>query len=98
MFIIEKMYRFILQWTGNTETYVKSAAVFPSRVAHLVIKKPPNFIYNPGDYVFVKVKSITSFEWHPFTISSAPESPGKVSALLFYEVVNIEIVVFYITA
>jgi len=58
------------------------AQVFPSRVTHLVIKKPANFAFHPGDYVFVKIKSIASFEWHPFTISSAPELPGIVPNFL----------------
>ena len=27
----------------------------------------------PGDYVFLRIPAIASHEWHPFTISSAPE-------------------------
>ena len=81
-FIIEKIYRFARQWTGHAKTYIKMAQVFPSRVTHLVIKKPTNFEFHPGDYVFVKIKSIASFEWHPFTVSSAPELPGTVPTFL----------------
>jgi len=95
IFVIEKMYRFILQWTGHSETCVKSAAVFPSRVAHLVIKRPPNFKYCPGDYVFVKVKKITSIEWHPFTLSSAPESPGRIVKVYYFAATNIDILIVY---
>ena len=29
--------------------------------------------YFPGDWVFVKIPAIAKSEWHPFTISSAPE-------------------------
>jgi len=101
LFIIEKIVRFHLRWAAHGKTYISSATVFPSRVTHLVIKKPPNFRYylfswmglryysqshltlrvwkryQPGDYVFIKIKSISRAEWHPFTISSAPELPGK---------------------
>jgi predicted ferric reductase len=37
------------------------------------IERPANFNYEAGDYVFVKSPELSSFEWHPFTISSAPE-------------------------
>ncbi|CAG0920188.1 unnamed protein product, partial [Notodromas monacha] len=42
-------------------------------VTHLVVKRPPNFFYSAGDYVFVNIPAIAKYEWHPFTISSAPE-------------------------
>ena len=38
-----------------------------------MIKKPDTFKYSAGDWVFVRVPEIAQFEWHPFTISSAPE-------------------------
>lgn len=72
------MYRKYFQLTGHGATYISSAVVFPSRVTHLVIKKPPNFFYHPGDYVFIKIKQIAAFEWHPFTLSSSPELPGNI--------------------
>lgn len=43
------------------------------RVTELVIKKPDTFRHSAGDWVFIKVPQIAQFEWHPFTISSAPE-------------------------
>ncbi len=43
------------------------------RVTKLVIRRPLNFKYSPGDWVFVRIPDIAAFEWHPFTISSAPE-------------------------
>ncbi|NXT53336.1 NOX5 oxidase, partial [Pluvianellus socialis] len=43
------------------------------QVTHLVIERPPFFIYEPGDYVYLNVPAIATYEWHPFTISSAPE-------------------------
>ena len=49
----------------------------PSKVINLIIRRPEKFNFCPGDWVFVKIPEIASQEWHPFTISSAPEQ--KVS-------------------
>ncbi|KAL8197383.1 UNVERIFIED_CONTAM: hypothetical protein K2H54_022614 [Gekko kuhli] len=49
--------------------------LLPSKVTHLVIRRPPFFCYKPGDYVYLNIPVIAKYEWHPFTISSAPEQP-----------------------
>ena len=46
------------------------------QVTHLVISRPEGFHYHPGDYIFINIPEITYTEWHPFTISSAPEMTG----------------------
>lgn len=46
------------------------------QVTHLVIKRPQFFHFKPGDYVYINIPDIAKYEWHPFTISSAPEQPG----------------------
>lgn len=55
------------------KTYISSGILLPSRVTHLVIKRPPLFDYHAGDYVFINIPAIATYEWHPFTISSAPD-------------------------
>jgi predicted ferric reductase len=40
----------------------------------LKLTTPPGFAYRAGDYALLKIPSLASHEWHPFTISSAPES------------------------
>ncbi|KAK2539339.1 Nox5 [Columba livia] len=42
-------------------------------VTHLVIERPQFFHYKPGDFVYLNIPAIATYEWHPFTISSAPE-------------------------
>ena len=42
----------------------------------MVITRPTNFSYSPGDYIFIQIPTIAKYEWHPFTISSAPEQQG----------------------
>ena len=41
-----------------------------------MIRKPDYWKHSPGDWIFIRVPDIAMFEWHPFTISSAPERPG----------------------
>lgn len=76
IFIIESLRGMIL-FSPSGQTYAEEGILLPSRVIHLAIKKPENFHFQPGDYVFVNIPLISRFEWHPFTISSAPEQKGK---------------------
>lgn len=59
--------------SGHGKTYISSGILLPSKVTHLVIRRPPHFYFRPGDYVFVNIPAIAKYEWHPFTLSSAPE-------------------------
>lgn len=77
IYICERIYRFILMKSERGKTYISSGLLLPSRVTHLVIKRPMHFNFNPGDYVFVNIPAIAKYEWHPFTLSSAPELEGK---------------------
>lgn len=45
-------------------------------MVHLVITRPGKFNFYPGDYVFIQIPKVAKYEWHPFTISSAPEKQG----------------------
>ncbi|XP_031835083.2 NADPH oxidase [Nomia melanderi] len=76
--LIEKVHR--IAWTRSQlgKTYISSGLLLPSKVTHLVIKRPLHFSFNPGDYVFVNVPAIARYEWHPFTISSAPEQEDYI--------------------
>ena len=44
----------------------------------MVIKRPANFHYKPGDYVLVNIPKVAKYEWHPFTISSSPEQSSNI--------------------
>ena len=35
----------------------------------------PSFKYTAGQWLFIQVPEVSSFQWHPFTITSAPEDP-----------------------
>jgi len=49
-----------------------------SGVTHLEFECPPDFNYQPGDYVFIRIPVIARHEWHPFTLTSAPEQRDRL--------------------
>lgn len=73
VFLIERFHRSVKMRMGGGKTYISSGVLLPSKVIHLVIRRPAQFHFHPGDYVFINIPVIANYEWHPFTISSAPE-------------------------
>ncbi|GLU05867.1 hypothetical protein SLE2022_229440 [Rubroshorea leprosula] len=47
-------------------------AIYPGNVLTLQMSKPPQFHYKSGQYMFVQCPAVSPFEWHPFSITSAP--------------------------
>ncbi|VAH08283.1 unnamed protein product [Triticum turgidum subsp. durum] len=56
----------------NYGVTVIKAAIYPGNVLSLYMKKPSSFKYKSGMYLFVKCPDVSPFEWHPFSITSAP--------------------------
>ncbi|TRY74386.1 hypothetical protein TCAL_04607 [Tigriopus californicus] len=79
LYVIEKVYRVGNSLSNKGKSWVTTGVVLPSRVVSLVIKRPPHFAFKPGDYIFINIPHIATFEWHPFTISSAPEQTDTIS-------------------
>ncbi|KAL3683381.1 hypothetical protein R1sor_001403 [Riccia sorocarpa] len=48
------------------------ANIYPGDVLAIQMSKPPTFRYQSGMYIFLQCPSISPFEWHPFSITSAP--------------------------
>ncbi|KAK9099577.1 hypothetical protein Syun_026622 [Stephania yunnanensis] len=46
-------------------------SVLPGNVFSLIMSKPSGFKYKSGQYIFIQCPSISPFEWHPFSITSA---------------------------
>jgi respiratory burst oxidase len=44
-------------------------------VTVLRMRRPRDFSYKPGMYMFINVPALSVMEWHPFTITSAPGDP-----------------------
>jgi predicted ferric reductase len=51
--------------------------VSSGRVTKLVMKAKDDckFKYRPGQYIYVNCPELARFDWHPFTVSSAPGDP-----------------------
>lgn len=47
-------------------------AVYPGNVLALHMSRPLGFKYKSGQYMFVNCAAVSPFEWHPFSITSAP--------------------------
>ncbi|XP_017685713.1 PREDICTED: NADPH oxidase 5 [Lepidothrix coronata] len=76
LFVLEKVLGWAWRRAGGL--HIVEVNLLPSKVTHLVIQRPPSFHFKPGDYVYLNVPAIASYEWHPFSISSAPEQPAHV--------------------
>ncbi|KAK4292137.1 hypothetical protein Pmani_035075 [Petrolisthes manimaculis] len=72
-FIMEMCLRVWQVCTSRGKTTITAGHTLPSQVVTLVIRRPRDFDFHPGEYVYLNIPSIARFEWHPFTISSAPE-------------------------
>ncbi|KAJ8772388.1 hypothetical protein K2173_027565 [Erythroxylum novogranatense] len=51
---------------------IKKVAIYPGNVLSLHMSKPHGFRYKSGQYMFVNCAAVSPFEWHPFSITSAP--------------------------
>ncbi|CAM8881847.1 unnamed protein product [Rhodiola kirilowii] len=51
---------------------ILKVAVYPGNVLTLHMSKPQGFKYRSGQYMFVNCRAVSPFEWHPFSITSAP--------------------------
>lgn len=74
IYFIEKRYRMGNVFGGKT---IILNAKLSKEACALYIKKPATFgkgqKFQPGMYMFINIPMISQFEWHPFTISSAPD-------------------------
>ncbi|CAL9100195.1 unnamed protein product [Musa textilis] len=52
---------------------IRKVAVYPGNVLALHASKPQGFKYRSGQYVFVNCAAVSPFQWHPFSITSAPQ-------------------------
>ena len=59
-------------------TFIKEVNLLPSQVTHLVINRPKHFNFKAGDYIKINIPVISLTEYHPFTISSAPDNKGTI--------------------
>ncbi|KAA1468692.1 NADPH oxidase [Dentipellis sp. KUC8613] len=67
----ERMWR---EYRARRATRLSKLLVHPSGAMELRIVKP-SFKYTAGQWLFIQVPDVSRWQWHPFTITSAPEDP-----------------------
>ncbi|KAM0750569.1 NADPH oxidase [Meredithblackwellia eburnea MCA 4105] len=72
LYFMERMWR---EFSGRRETKLVGVHLHPaSNTMELRIEKP-SFSFRAGQWMFINVPEVSKFQWHPFTISSAPGDP-----------------------
>ncbi|KAF9256179.1 NADPH oxidase [Marasmius fiardii PR-910] len=64
--------RVLREVRSRHRTYIHKVIQHPSRVLELQIKKEKTKV-RAGQYIFLNCPEISYFQWHPFTLTSAPE-------------------------
>ncbi|MBW0475884.1 hypothetical protein O181_015599 [Austropuccinia psidii MF-1] len=59
---------------ARRETQIVGVLMHPSGTMEIRFRKP-GFKYVPGQWLFLQVAEVSKWQWHPFTISSAPDDP-----------------------
>ncbi|KAJ4950466.1 hypothetical protein NE237_027298 [Protea cynaroides] len=52
---------------------IVKVSLLPGNVLSIIMSKPQGFRYRSGQYLFLQCPTISPFEWHPFSITSAPD-------------------------
>ncbi|KAF4352077.1 hypothetical protein G4B88_002184 [Cannabis sativa] len=58
---------------GFQAVNIEEFKVFPGNVLALQTSKPQGFEYSSGQYIYLNCSFISPFEWHPFSLTSAPD-------------------------
>ncbi|KAF1335592.1 Ferric reductase, partial [Globisporangium splendens] len=69
IYLIERRFRYAKMFAAPVRIM---EAVELEGTCALFMEKPKRFVYRPGMYLFINCPTISTHEWHPFTISSAP--------------------------
>lgn len=64
----------LLQVRARRSTRLVGVLMHPAGAMELRFIKP-SFKYKPGQWLYLNVPEVSKFQWHPFTISSAPDDP-----------------------
>ncbi|CAF4720726.1 unnamed protein product [Rotaria socialis] len=79
IFLLEKLYSIFARYTsGIGRTFIHTVTIEQSNVISLTIHRPKHFSFQPGDYVSINLPRVALYEYHPFTISSAPEETDLI--------------------
>ncbi|XP_071368954.1 cytochrome b-245 heavy chain [Centroberyx affinis] len=69
LYVCERMVRF---YRAHQKVVITKVVMHPSKTLELQMKRK-GFSMEVGQYVFIQCPSVSRLEWHPFTLTSAPE-------------------------
>ncbi|XP_066105731.1 cytochrome b-245 heavy chain [Saccopteryx bilineata] len=69
LYLCERLVRF---WRSQQKVVITKVVTHPFKTIELQMKKK-GFKMEVGQYIFVKCPKVSNLEWHPFTLTSAPE-------------------------
>lgn len=69
LYLCERLVRF---WRSQQKVVITKVVTHPFKTIELQMKKK-GFKMEVGQYIFVKCPVVSKLEWHPFTLTSAPE-------------------------
>jgi predicted ferric reductase/Ca2+-binding EF-hand superfamily protein len=71
LFLVDCLARALFQ---TRRLKVASLTPLADGVTSVLLEKPKRMRFYPGDYLRLQMPAISRWEWHPFTISAAPET------------------------
>ncbi|KAM8903035.1 NADPH oxidase 2 [Spinachia spinachia] len=69
LYVCERLVRF---YRAHQKVVITKVVMHPSKTLELQMKRK-GFHMEVGQYVFIQCPSVSRLEWHPFTLTSAPE-------------------------
>uniref|UniRef100_A0A1J3CL19 Respiratory burst oxidase-like protein A n=1 Tax=Noccaea caerulescens TaxID=107243 RepID=A0A1J3CL19_NOCCA len=70
LYLLERLIRALR--SGIEAVSILKVAVLPGNVLSIQMSRPTNFRYRSGQYMYLNCSAVSSLEWHPFSITSAP--------------------------
>eukprot|EP01065_Artemidia_motanka_P004113 TRINITY_DN11980_c0_g1_i4.p1 TRINITY_DN11980_c0_g1~~TRINITY_DN11980_c0_g1_i4.p1 ORF type:complete len:1076 (+),score=298.22 TRINITY_DN11980_c0_g1_i4:395-3622(+) len=75
IYFLERLFRMaghVAEGSGGRLPLLEGSKVVAGKVTRLRVRKPDGWSMCAGQWAFVQVPRLSRYEWHPFTISSAP--------------------------
>ncbi|XP_050222371.1 ferric reduction oxidase 8, mitochondrial isoform X2 [Mercurialis annua] len=79
LFSLDKLLRIIQSKPG---TCVLSARLFPNKAVELILPKDPSLKYTPTSVLYMKIPSISKFQWHSFSITSCSNIDDQTMSVI----------------
>ncbi|KAG8652592.1 ferric reduction oxidase 8, mitochondrial [Manihot esculenta] len=79
LFGLDKLLRTI---QSRPETCILSARVFPNKAVELFLPKDPRLKYAPTSVIYMKIPSISKYQWHSFSLASSSNVDDEVMSVI----------------